>query len=474
MKKFTLGLLLITSMSINLQAQNLQSAEYIGTTSHFGLTFLSGIDLDYDVDLYKLNYTTVDANGNPTIASGAFAVPVTTDCSDFPLTVYQHGTVLNKENVPSRDNAEAVLPKILAAGGYYTCTPDYIGMGDSPGLHPYMHAESEATAAIDMMRAARQFLNDSLNVQDNGQVFITGYSQGGHAAMALHKYIEDNDMLEEFDVVASAPASGPYAMSASQMDLILSNEPYTNPGYLVYVLSSYQLVYNNIYTTYSDVLQSPYDTIVVPYFNGDNISLSMDDLNPLLPQQVQDLVQPAYYSDLVNNDSNTLRLDLMANDNYNWVPIRPITMYYCTEDEQVSFDNTLTALDYMTENGAQNVSAINAGPFTHGGCVIPALTGIFNLFQSLRTSCTVTGIESYEIISGMYPNPVRSNLTVVTNEIADRYELISSLGQVIQKGNNPSNSTQFDLDLSSLESGIYYLRIFREKTIFTSRAIVKM
>jgi hypothetical protein len=35
--------------------------------------------------------------------------------------------------------------------------PDYIGMGGSPGLHPYVHAASEATASIDMIRAAREF-----------------------------------------------------------------------------------------------------------------------------------------------------------------------------------------------------------------------------------------------------------------------------------------------------------------------------
>ena len=59
--------------------------------------------------------------------------------------------------------------------------PDYIGMGESPGLHPYVHGESEATATIDMIRAAREFITDSLNLIDNHQVFLSGYSQGGHA-----------------------------------------------------------------------------------------------------------------------------------------------------------------------------------------------------------------------------------------------------------------------------------------------------
>ena len=39
--------------------------------------------------------------------------------------------------------------------------PDYLGMGESPGLHPYVHGESEATATLDMIRAAREFISDS-------------------------------------------------------------------------------------------------------------------------------------------------------------------------------------------------------------------------------------------------------------------------------------------------------------------------
>lgn len=474
MKNLIYFLSLLLLYPYNASTQNLESAEYLGTTTSFVLAVASGLPVEYDVSLYKIVYTTIDANENPTIASGALAIPNTNECTDFPLAVYQHGTVLNKEDVPSRDNGEAILPKIFASGGYYALTPDYIGLGDSPGLHPYVHAASEATAAIDMMRAVRQFLNDSLGVQDNGELFITGYSQGGHGAMALHKYIEDNNMLEEFNVIASAPASGPYALSESQMNLIISNEPYSNPGYLVYTMSSYEMVYGDIYNEYIDILQSPYDVIVVPFFDGNNTTLYMDDLNPLLPNQVQDLMQPDYYADLIANENHPLRLALIDNDNYNWVPERPITMYYCTEDEQVTFENSLTALDYMTTNGAENVEAINAGPFSHGDCILPAMTGIWNLFQSLKTPCTLTGIEENQIISSIYPNPVQNNLSIVTTKISDRYELLNAMGQVVLIGTNANTNLQFKLDVSDLKNGVYFLRLYKGSNYFTSRAILKM
>jgi len=474
MKKLTYFFSLLLLFPFLGRTQVLESAEYLGTTTSYVLAIVSGLPVEYDVSLYKIVYTTIDANGNSTIASGALSIPNTSECTDFPLAVYQHGTVLNKEDVPSRDNDEAFLTKIFASGGYYSMTPDYIGLGDSPGLHPYVHAASEATAAIDMMRAVRQFLNDSLGVQDNGEVFITGYSQGGHGAMALHKYIEDNELLDEFDVIASAPASGPYALSESQMDLIISNEPYSNPGYLVYTISSYEMVYGNIYNEYIDVLQSPYDEIVVPFFDGNNTTLYMSDLNPLLPQQVQELMQPDYYADLVANENHPLRLALVDNDNYNWVPERPITMYYCTEDEQVTYENSLAALEYMTTNGAENVEAINVGPFSHGDCILPAMTGVWNLFQSLKTPCTTTRIKENQLISSLYPNPVHSNLTVVTTKITDRYELLNALGQVVLTGIVANNNNQFNLNVSDLEGGIYFLRLYKGENYYTSRSILKM
>ena len=231
---------LITAFNTS-KSQYLISATYLNTTDPLTLSLATGLSLQYDIDLYKMVYNTVDAHGQPTIASGAFLVPSNTNCTDFPILVYHHGTSLRKQDVPSSDIQETIIGKIFGAGGYFVLMPDYIGMGDSPGLHPYVHAESEATASRDMIRAAREFIADSLQMIDNGELFLTGYSQGGHAAMATHKYIEDNNLLSEFNVLASAPCSGPYEMSGAMADTILSPYPYSNPGYLVYLFSSYHL-----------------------------------------------------------------------------------------------------------------------------------------------------------------------------------------------------------------------------------------
>ena len=58
-----------------------------------------------------------------------------------------------------------------------------MGLGSSPGFHPYLHARSEATASVDMLRAGRNYCASN-NIGLNGQVFLAGYSQGGHTEMA--------------------------------------------------------------------------------------------------------------------------------------------------------------------------------------------------------------------------------------------------------------------------------------------------
>lgn len=417
---------------------------------------------DYDIEMYKVIYNTTDAVGEPTIASGAFARPLSSDCISFPMAMYHHGTTLNKENVPSRINGEAQLSNILGGLGYYSMAPDYVGMGDSPGLHPYQHAMSEATAGVDMIRAVRELL-ENLNESDNGEVFITGYSQGGHAAMSMHKYIEENDLLGEFNVIASAPLSGAYDMSGSQLDLILSGEPYTNPGYLVYVMASYDLAYGDIYDTYSDIIQSPYDDIVVPFFDGNNTTLSMGQLNPQLPMVIVDLMTPTAYNAFESDMNHPLRVALAANDVYDWAPQRAMRIYYCTEDEQVDFSNAITAVETMQANGALDLLGIPLGALSHSGCVLPAMLGAVNYFNSVRTECVISGLgEEQRITLGLFPNPATNRIMVVSESEISTWEIIDSKGATVLRSSRKNSTrfgSEFQIDIHLISNGLFQVRV---------------
>ena len=457
--------ILIQLMGKLCYSQYLVSSTFVNTMSQISLNSLTGLALQYDVDMYKMIYNTTDVNGQPTIASGAFLVPSNPNCIDFPFSVYMHGTSLKKSNVPSYNNQEAVIGKVFSAGGYFTCMPDYIGMGQSPGLHPYIHAESEAKSAVDMVRAAREFISNTLMMVDNGELFITGYSQGGHACMATHKYIEDNNLQAEFNVVASAPCSGPYALSITMADSITSMTPYSNPGYITYMLASYQLVYGNIFNSWSEILKSPYDTIVPPFFSGTNDSLDMGQLNALLPSVVDSLIVDSVLNNFINdsvNKTHPLWQALLANDNYDWTPQKPVRMYYCTADEQVAYTNALLADSVMNANGASSVVSINSGNgLNHNDCVIPALSSAFDWFQSLKTGCA-TDISSNTLESklSIYPNPSSESLNVHYSGISN-LKIYSIDGKLMYEKQMDSRAI---IDVVDWDSGIYLLEIEQEKS----------
>lgn len=169
------------------------------------------------VDFYVVTYKTVDVNGAESTASGALVVPTGTTAS-LPLLSYQHGTTTQKSDVPS-SSSDAVSQAVIllyASQGYMVSAADYLGLGQSSlPYHPFVHADSEASATLDMLRATRKEAQ-TLNVPLNNQLFLVGHSEGGHATMALHRVIEQQNG-GEFTVTASAPAAGPYDLSGSQL-----------------------------------------------------------------------------------------------------------------------------------------------------------------------------------------------------------------------------------------------------------------
>ena len=216
--------------------------------------------VSFDVRTYKVRYFTPHLDGQPDTASGFMALPVVSAEVTLPILIYQHGTADSRENVPSRGSTESILAIAAAGLGYVALAPDYLGLGDSKGLHPYLHSATEASSAFDLFNAANTYLT-SQSIDLNGQIFITGYSQGGHAAMALHNYMETNVLPDNFSVEAVSPMSGPYSVSGEMLRRLTSDMPYAYPGYAIYTLLSYDQVYG-LFDDLSQILRAPYIEVV--------------------------------------------------------------------------------------------------------------------------------------------------------------------------------------------------------------------
>ena len=418
MRVILLQLLLVIGLIIpsTFYGQHLVGTDYLGVFPKSIISLFGLPDVKYDVDMYKVRYNTIDLNGQPVIASGMIAVPVNPACDSLPMALYAHGTVLKRDNVPSANNQESALGKAIASKGYVVAMPDYLGLGDLPGLHPYQHGLSQATTCVDILRATSEFINDSLSFDYSHETFLTGYSQGGHAAMATAKYIKDNQLQSEFHIAGAAPLSGAYHISKRQTDELLLDVPYNSPGYIVYLLLSYQEVYGNIFSTNSEILQTPYDNTVPPMFDGNQV---ISNVHAVLPNQTSQYLNPTFLNSFKADSitkSTPMWQALLDNDNYDWTPQIPIKMFYCNGDQTVKPENTIDAYDAMIANGATAVFKEDLGNFGHGDCVIPAVKAAIDYFDGLKTNCApITGVP--ECVCGVqdvlvYPVPASNEINI--------------------------------------------------------------
>lgn len=319
----------------------------------------------YPVDVYKVIYETIDAKGQPTVASGALSIPGNIEEPEAWVS-YQHGTVIKKDDVPSRGSQEMLIGLVYASMyGVVVSQPDYLGLGDSPGLHPYIHAKSQATASIDMMRAGQSICND-MDIALNDKLMLFGYSQGGHATMAMHKELQEN-YADEFTVTASYPMAGPYDLSGYQAATFTNGLPYENKYYLPYLLLAYNEAYD-LYDSPSDFLKPPFDQTLPPLFNGMNGGGTINAEIPYIPSDIirDDLIENFRY-----NYNHPFRQALRDNDLWDWLPEAPMRLCQCEGDTQVFYENALVAYNSFLDKGKTDVELFVPNDGDHGDCVLP-------------------------------------------------------------------------------------------------------
>lgn len=220
------------------------------------------------VDFYDLKYWTTDPHGKPTEVSGALMVPTGTgaQCSGArPIVLYAHGTttvstynIADITDTTNAANAEsAMIAAVFAAQGDIVVAPNFEGYDLSNlGYHPYVDAAVNADDMMDALSAARAALPHSFTpgTTDSGQLYVTGYSEGGYVAMATVKAMQ----AAGDTVSASAPASGPYALEAFGDAIFFGQVDIGSTVFAPLVTTSYQKAYGNVYQATSDVYSSTY------------------------------------------------------------------------------------------------------------------------------------------------------------------------------------------------------------------------
>lgn len=475
-------LLVAVTFSCRSHAQEIVTIDFANNISKFvGQVVLgqSGIDvtLDTGVDLYRVTYTTIGSDMRLDTASGLLMMPDIID-KNLPILVYQHGTTDGRTDVPSNQLGGYIFGAIFAGKGMIVLAPDFLGLGTSRGIHPYVHAETEATAALDMLSSIRPFLEQN-EIGWNEQLFVTGYSQGGHAAMAFHKYVQE-EVPDEYQVVASLPMSGPYSISKVMRNIAFSDEPFSFPSYLVYSTVGIRAIYPELYEKESDIFRAPYLNAINEFLEtGDGLSNMNESLVQTMVAENGQSIPKHLFKDsilniLENNESHLFNTALAESDVFDWAPEVPVLMLYCEADDQVPFRNSIIADSVMNANGAENVTSmdVSGGRMRdHLDCIVPALNvGIPWLLSFIDQSTPTIDLVTDESLQ-IFPNPTFGNLNITSGEIIERVEIYNFNGQLVLSEAVKSNSTH--LSVNGLVPGIYLTHVFSPEGLSIHKLVVQ-
>ena len=333
------------------------------------------LPVNVGLNVYEVIYTTTYIDNTIVKASGLLYVPIN-GLKETPVMIYNHGTEICRQFSCDYTGEQSIC-LAFAADGYIVLTPDYMGLGKGERTQPYMNSKAEAGATVDMLIAIQDIL-PKLDVKVSKQLFVTGYSQGGHASMATTRLLQQQ-YATRFPVTASAPMSGPYDIEQTAI-----NGRHARYDYPVFFFLLLQTYYESIGrpNDMAEALNSPWDTLIPPLLDGNS---DIADIDMLLPDTVFKVAKPSFIYAFEHDSTKGFRAYLKENNVYNWKPDMPMQLCYCNGDEEVDYHNSIKAYNTMKSNGSNTVELWRAGKkFGHENCALFAVIYTKMFFDGFR------------------------------------------------------------------------------------------
>ncbi|WP_230993237.1 alpha/beta hydrolase [Streptomyces endocoffeicus] len=345
--------------------------------------FLAGRDIAidpvrYGVRAYRLTYRTVDPYGKPTTATGLLTLPQG-GAQRLDLVSDTHGTMVKRTYAPSASEDLGRVPSYLnASAGRAVAAPDYLGLGEGPGPHPYMDTRSAVTASVDMLRAARTAA-DRLGRPLTGDVYATGFSQGGQVAMALGRALE-RGADQHFRLKGLAPVSGPYDLEGQEVPALFDGRVNDTSGVLY--ISYWLVAQNRLHHFYKDpgeVFRAPYASRVESLFDGRH---DEEEVVKGLASSVKQLLTPAFYDRLRHPTGPLLDAMRSADHTCDWTPDAPVRLYAGAADSDVPIGNARSCALQLAAHQA-HVPVVNQGDVDHFGSFATSAPQVARWFDAL-------------------------------------------------------------------------------------------
>lgn len=351
------------------------------------------------VELYQVKYWSTGVTGEKTLLSGLVALPIMSKCKG--LVAFMHGTTAVRDNVPSRMRYDGqwsyetwLVVLALGNGGYAVAAPDYIGQGDSPGVHPYVLGSVNAASGIDILKAAKE-LAEQKHRAVGSKLYVTGYSEGGSNAMWLARKIEEaND--PSLVLTAAAPVSGPYDLSGAQADGMLATQTsLMDVAVRLFFMSYFAYGLNKNYNAppLEDVFIPSYATYV-PVVFGRDFTIDNDYVKQLAVKGVQlgtfrsvgrVLTDPLKKAIAAKDKSNPVVEAMLEQDCIDWSPKAPLYLLGIPGDNMVVFQNTRNAIAAMRKRGLTrdrvNYHALDTKGLNHLNACGPLMSWVRRYFD---------------------------------------------------------------------------------------------
>jgi hypothetical protein len=335
------------------------------------------------VRLYRVSYWST-TDGKPVLVSGLLGVPGTRTVRGTVL--WMHGTHTTRKDSISEPGGPETRPAafVFAGGGYLLMAPDLVGLGVSRGPQAYFVNASTIAVTEDLARAAQRVAHD-LGLAWNPDLYIAGFSNGGHATAILeHELARRPDPA--LRVRAAAAIAGVYDLADTTLPFALQGRAASDPAYL-----------SNVALAYSTYYRQPLESVMTPrgaalarsLLDGDHDIASLAELGT----DPKALFRPQFLADVDRHGSDWFLDAMRANQAGPWAPKVPFRAYYGDKDVDAPPQDARAFTAEARRLGG-DAQAIDVGPYDHGGSALKAAPEVRRWFDALsaaRVGANVSG-----------------------------------------------------------------------------------
>lgn len=328
-------------------------------------------------ELLRVRYWS-QVGGTPVEASGLMAVPYRTLGGEAPrgTAIYLHGTNPDRTSSPSAPGSQEgeLSAAMFAGGGYILLAPDYFGLGQSHAAPAYIHAPATAAAARDLIIAARQVAG-ALHVPFSSDLYVTGFSQGGHATAVVQRDLETAP-IPGIRLRAAAAISGAFDLAGISVPYAFEHK---HSLYLAYIAVSYAAQYKQ---PLGSLVNDSYARTLPALFDGNH---AIDPIVAALPKDPRELFRPEALAAIEAGKGDWFIDGLAANEAFRWAPKAPLRLYYGDKDTDVSPQDSKHFAAEAAKLGG-NVHLMPQGPYDHTGTALQAVPRIRVWFDQISAS----------------------------------------------------------------------------------------